>query len=298
MKVIRTYLPAILAVSCWSLSFVWIKDAYADFTPLSLVMVRLLGASVLLIIIGLISKKLQRIKRGDLLLFITLAFFEPFLYFLGESFGMTMVSSTLGAVIVSTIPLFTPLLSYVLLKEKVSVSNVIGIILSLLGVLIIVVKFDGGLSAPLAGILLMFLAVFAAIFYPIFLKKLAHHYTGVSIVAYQSIFGIFFFLPLFVYFDYKTFIATSFSSDSIIAAIELTIFASTLAFLFFTESVRRIGVMRSNVFANLIPVLTAMLAFFFRGEDLSSQKIAGISIVIIGLFVSQMKFKRRHETKS
>lgn len=298
MKVIRTYLPAILAVSCWSLSFVWIKDAYADFTPLSLVMVRLLGASVLLIIIGLISKKLQRIKRGDLLLFITLAFFEPFLYFLGESFGMTMVSSTLGAVIVSTIPLFTPLLSYVLLKEKVSVSNVIGILLSLLGVLIIVVKFDGGLSAPLAGILLMFLAVFAAIFYPIFLKKLAHRYTGVSIVAYQSIFGIFFFLPLFVYFDYKTFIATSFSSDSIIAAIELTIFASTLAFLFFTESVRRIGVMRSNVFANLIPVLTAMLAFFFRGEDLSSQKIAGISIVIIGLFVSQMKFKRRHETKS
>ncbi len=289
MNALRTYIPILIAVTCWALSFVWVKNAYTDFTPLSLILSRLIGASILLVIIGLFSKKLQRIKQGDLLLFIGLAFFEPFLYFLGESFGMMLVSSTLGAVIISTIPLFTPIISYILIKEKVSLFNVIGILLSLTGVLLIAFNEDDRLSASLSGILLMFLAVFAAVFYPVFLKKIAHRYTGVSIVAYQNMFGIIFFIPLFLYYDFNTFISTQYSAKSVIALIELTIFASTFAFLFFTASVKRIGVMRSNVFVNLIPAMTAIFAFFIRGDELNTQKILGILIVIFGLFISQKK---------
>lgn len=293
MKILKTYLPIVSAMTCWALSFVWIKDAYSDFSPLSLVVTRLIGASILLLVIGTLTKKMQAIKQGDLKLFIGIAFFEPFLYFLGESFGMQQVSSTLGAVIISTIPLFTPLISYFMIKEKITIPNIVGILISLAGVLIIVLRNDGSMTAPLSGILMLFVAVFAAIFYPVFLKPLAHRYTGTTIVAYQSIFGLIFFLPLFFIFEYSTFITTSFSSKSLIAAAELTVFASVFAFLFFTASVKNIGVMKSNTFVNLIPAFTAVFAFFILGESLTITKAMGIVIVITGLFVSQLKFKKK-----
>lgn len=293
MKILKTYLPIVSAMTCWALSFVWIKDAYSDFSPLSLVVTRLIGASILLLVIGTLTKKMQAIKQGDLKLFIGIAFFEPFLYFLGESFGMQQVSSTLGAVIISTIPLFTPLISYFMIKEKITIPNIVGIFISLAGVLIIVLRNDGSMTAPLSGILMLFVAVFAAIFYPVFLKPLAHRYTGTTIVAYQSIFGLIFFLPLFFIFEYSTFITTSFSSKSLIAAAELTVFASVFAFLFFTASVKNIGVMKSNTFVNLIPAFTAVFAFFILGESLTITKAMGIVIVITGLFVSQLKFKKK-----
>lgn len=293
MKILKIYLPIVSAMTCWALSFVWIKDAYSDFSPLSLVVTRLIGASILLLVIGTLTKKMQAIKQGDLKLFIGIAFFEPFLYFLGESFGMQQVSSTLGAVIISTIPLFTPLISYFMIKEKITIPNIVGIFISLAGVLIIVLRNDGSMTAPLSGILMLFVAVFAAIFYPVFLKPLAHRYTGTTIVAYQSIFGLIFFLPLFFIFEYSTFITTSFSSKSLIAAAELTVFASVFAFLFFTASVKNIGVMKSNTFVNLIPAFTAVFAFFILGESLTITKAMGIVIVITGLFVSQLKFKKK-----
>lgn len=293
MKILKIYLPIVSAMTCWALSFVWIKDAYSDFSPLSLVVTRLIGASILLLVIGTLTKKMQAIKQGDLKLFIGIAFFEPFLYFLGESFGMQQVSSTLGAVIISTIPLFTPLISYFMIKEKITIPNIVGIFISLAGVLIIVLRNDGSMTAPLSGILMLFVSVFAAIFYPVFLKPLAHRYTGTTIVAYQSIFGLIFFLPLFFIFEYSTFITTSFSSKSLIAAAELTVFASVFAFLFFTASVKNIGVMKSNTFVNLIPAFTAVFAFFILGESLTITKAMGIVIVITGLFVSQLKFKKK-----
>lgn len=293
MKILKIYLPIVSAMTCWALSFVWIKDAYSDFSPLSLVVTRLIGASILLLVIGTLTKKMQAIKQGDLKLFIGIAFFEPFLYFLGESFGMQQVSSTLGAVIISTIPLFTPLISYFMIKEKITIPNIVGIFISLAGVLIIVLRNDGSMTAPLSGILMLFVAVFAAIFYPVFLKPLAHRYTGTTIVAYQSIFGLIFFLPLFFIFEYSSFITTSFSSKSLIAAAELTVFASVFAFLFFTASVKNIGVMKSNTFVNLIPAFTAVFAFFILGESLTITKAMGIVIVITGLFVSQLKFKKK-----
>jgi drug/metabolite transporter (DMT)-like permease len=73
--------------------------------------------------------------------------------------------------------------------------------------------------------------------------------------------------------------------------LQLAIFASSLAFLFFTMTVEKIGVSKANVFSNLIPVFTAVFSFFIIGETFSVQKIAGIFIVIFGVFLSQLKKK-------
>lgn len=293
MEKLKTYIAAVLSMTAWALSFVWIKVAYESFQPISLIFFRLVGASLLMLTIGLLFKNIQPIKKGDFHLFLILAFFEPFLYFMGESFGMRYVSSTLGAVIISTIPLFAPFAGWFIVKEKVTLNNMVGIITSLAGVFLITYNFGAGSTASALGIGLMFLAVFAAIFYTVFLRKLTNHYTGATIVTYQSIIGLLYFTPVFLFFEMPEFSFTAISRSSYYALIQLTIIASVLAFLLFTYSVKRMGITKANAFVNLIPAITYIFAIIILGETISAQKIAGILVVIVGLFVCQINFRKK-----
>ena len=78
----------------------------------------------------------------------------------------------------------------------------------------------------------------------------------------------------------------------------LSVFASVVAFVLFAGAVRQVGVARTNVFVNLIPVFTAILSWFILDEVISLPKWIGISIVVAGLFVSQsgkISFKKVKE---
>src|SRR4030042_1462657 len=126
------YAIVVMAMLIWGMTFILYKQVYTVLHPLTLVFLRLLIASPVLMIVSLFSGKLQRIRRKDFPYFLILAFFEPFLYFIGESFGMKMVSSSLGSVIIATIPLFTPLAAYLLYNERFTYVNVTGILISIL----------------------------------------------------------------------------------------------------------------------------------------------------------------------
>jgi drug/metabolite transporter (DMT)-like permease len=86
-KSLLVYGSIILAMIFWSFPFVWTKVVYLVYNPITTVFLRLLISSILLFIIGKGFKKLDTIKKEDRLGILALAFFEPFLYFLGESFG-------------------------------------------------------------------------------------------------------------------------------------------------------------------------------------------------------------------
>ena len=120
------YGAALLSMIFWSFSFVWVKVVYEAYGPLTTVLFRLILSSGMLLAFTLLARKLQRIKPGDFKYFILLAFFEPFLYFMGESYGLKYVSSTVAAVIVATIPLFSPILAWYFYKEKLSRTNLFG----------------------------------------------------------------------------------------------------------------------------------------------------------------------------
>lgn len=292
MQIIKKYYPVVLTMFCWAISFIWVKIAYEQFNPVNLVTLRILGAAIIFFMFGMFFKRVQPIKRNDLKYFLAMALFEPFLYFMGESHGMLYISSTLAAVIISTIPLFTPIASYYFLKEKITPALFIGIFMSLTG--IVVMEFSGLTNGTIhvKGILLMMVAVFSATLFPIFLSKLTANYSTMTILAYQNLFGFIMFLPFFLAFEFKETIQTVYTTRSLMALGGLTLFSSVLAFIFFTKSIKTIGVSKSNAFVNLIPVITAFLAYFILNEQLGINKIIGISIVISGLFLSQIKLKQ------
>jgi drug/metabolite transporter (DMT)-like permease len=217
-----------------------------------------------------------------------LALFEPFLYFLGESFGLTYVSATVGSVLISTIPVVASIGAWIFFKERLKVINYAGIIISFLGIIVFVLNVEGALTFNIKGLSLLTLAVFSASGYNLTLSRLVGKYEPVFIVNLQNIIGAILFLPVFLIFDFKHFIETPFTLGSLTPIIELSVFASCGAFILFAYSVRNMGITRANVFTNFIPIFTAFFSFLILGDKLTVQNIFGMVIVITGLIMSQM----------
>ena len=288
---------ALGAAFFWSFSFIWFKIAYQGYNPITVVIFRLAFAALLMTVIAIGMKKLQKISRKDFRLFVLMSFFEPFLYFIGESYGLKYISSTIAAVIVATIPLITPVFAWFFYREKVKWMNAFGLIFSFFGVALVVLNGSLQFDASPLGVGLEFIAVFAAIAYSIVLRNLVGKYNTFSIIAWQNIIGVIFFLPIWLTFEFNDFIARPFNPEAFKAIVFLAVFASTLAFVFFTQSIRQLGVTRSNTFINLIPVFVAVLSFFILNDQLGLQQIIGIIIVVAGLFLAQIKRTKKEETE-
>jgi drug/metabolite transporter (DMT)-like permease len=278
----------------WSFSFIWFKVANESFRPLTIVFIRLLLSVCLLSLFLFLTGKFVKIKKEHRKLFFLLALFEPFLYFLGESFGLTYVSATVASVLISTIPVFATLGAWILFRERLKLINYAGIIVSFLGVLVFILNKNGTLSFNIKGLLLLTFAVFSAVGYNLTLSKLVGSYSPVFIVNVQNVIGAILFLPVFLFSDFSHLLNAPFSFRHFIPIIELAVFASCGAFILFAYSVRNIGITRANVFSNCIPVFTAFFSFILLGDKLTLQNITGMVIVITGLFMSQINGKRKN----
>ncbi len=286
-NIFLVYFLTLMAIVFWGISYVWMKVVYNYYEPITTMFLRLSLSTVFLFIILSFFGKKEKIQKEDYKSFVILSFFSPFCYFIGESFGLKFVTPTIAAVIIATIPVFTPLLGYLVFSERITRLNLLGFFVSFTGVIIMVLDFEFRFSASPLGIGLLFFAVISALVNIVYLKKLTLKYSSTTIIKVQNFLGALFFLPLFLIFDFSTFITVQPTSELVWALLKLAIFASTLAFVFFTIAVRVIGVARTSVFANLIPVFTAVFSYFLLRESIDLSKILGIIIVISGIYLSQ-----------
>lgn len=283
----KVYLFAVLSMLFWGLSFVWFKIVVKWYEPITIIFLRLIISGSLMMVFMLLTRSWQTIKRKHLKYFLLLAFAQPFCYFLGESFGLKLVSSTIASVIIATIPLFSPFAGYFLVREKVTIPVVLGIVFSFFGIILMLINPDFSLNASPKGVLLLFLAVFAAVAYSVIIRKISHEYNPVTIITHQNLIGAVYFLPLFMVFDFQHFITVTPTRELIMALLQLSVFASTLAYVFYIIAIKGIGVIKANVFANLIPVFTGFFSFIILGETFTALKIAGMLLVLFGVVVSQ-----------
>lgn len=285
------YVSIMIAMSIWACSFLFTQGALKSFNPITAVTIRMTMAACFLGCYGLLSRSLQMVRRKDVPLFLMAGFAQPFCYFVCEAYGLTMVSATVASVILSTIPLFSPVFAWLIVRERVTVTNVAGIVISLVGVLLIVFERQQMVVRPL-GLICLFASVLAAVVYSALLRKIPSSYSNVSIVFYVHLASLCFFYPTFLIFDLRHWGERAVLPSSVVCLVVLALFASMLGYILFCKSVRVIGVTRSNAFCNVMPGVTALAVWIIFGEQLPAVKWVGIAIVIAGLFVSQMRTRK------
>lgn len=288
------YLGTLAAMFFWGIAFVWTKIVFQYYGPFTTLLFRLIISSVLLTVYSRVMKKSERIAGKDWPVFLLLAFLEPFCYFMGESFGLLLVSSTLASIMIGLIPVISPFFAYLFYREKLSMVNIAGLIVSFMGLAIFTTTGGAQLDASLRGMLFLLFAVLSGIGYSIVVKNLAGRYRPLTIVRVQNMIGGLYFLPLMLGFELKQTLAVDPPANVILNLVMLALFGSSLAFIFITVSIRELGISRTNVFTNIIPVITAISAYYLLDESFTERKIVGMVIIITGIFLSQYRKRRRN----
>lgn len=318
MKKIVPYIAVVVAMLLWAGAGIAVKEALIVFTPLTLIVLRFSLAVLLMAIVGGLCKNndilgLQRVDKKHLPLFVLGGLFQPFLYFIFETYTyQSFASPTIAEAMLSTQPIMAPLFAWLLLREGITKNNILGIIVSTVGMLLLLLvgSDNYNLGNPW-GILLAILTVSMSVSYSVVLRRIPTRYSSLTIVFYVQSFALLLFIPLWGIVDgsevLSLFCCKSATRITEIASAEqwtksllsvgyLAVFASVTAFVLFCYTVRKIGVTRANVFNNVRPVFTALLMLCIAGEVLPFGKLLGIILIIIGLFISQKTAKQTANT--
>ena len=295
-------MSVVFAMLCWAGAGIAVKEALVVFSPLTLIVLRFSLAIVLMLLVGVLFRRnevlgLQRVEKRDIPLFVLGGLFQPFLYFIFETYTyQSFASPTIAEAMLSTQPIMAPILAFIILREKVTRNNVVGILISTMGMLLLLLvgANNFALGNPW-GVLLAIVTVSMSVGYTIILRRIPTRYSSLSIVFYVQLVALVLFYAVWGVFDRQslqdTIAPLSADLNPVIAVGYLAVFASVTAFILFCYTVRQIGVTRANVFNNVRPVFTALLMWVIFDEQLPIWKWVGIIVIVIGLFISQKQRK-------
>lgn len=287
------YLVSVLAITLWGISYIWTDKLIGLGIPVFyFVFVRILLAGICLLLLNAATRQLQAIKKKDLPKFLLLALFEPFIYFLAESYGIKLTGSpTLSSMVIATIPIFSVAAGFVFFRERINWVNAIGIILAIGGICLVVMS-HGELGPDFIwGIILLIVAVISEVGHASVTKSLSSNYSSQVIVMYQFLIGSVYLFPMFIFKGLDDFSPAYLSFEVWIPIICLAVLCSSLAFSLWVNTIKHLGVAKSSIFTALIPVASALASWALGYEFLTMRQWGGVLISAVGVILSQYCIK-------
>ncbi len=288
------YLLAALAAVQWGMTSIFGKamfDFQAD--PLTVSTLRAtLVLVTLVLILGLFRREWLFVRRGDRLFFFAYGLIVAlglYVYFV----AIERVGATVSTLLLYTYPVFVTLLAVLFLEERLTFHKGLALALTVAGVALVADAYrpgsDGsaGLVADvdLVGILLGLLAAFLVAARSIFGKKAVAGYSNWTILLYSFGLAGLFLMAGQVLFLGPPDLDHPISFWGLLAGLA---WVSTLGGnLAYVSALARIEASRASTTTAIQPVLTAVLAYAFFGETLSSVQILGALLVLAGVLIVQ-----------
>ncbi len=196
-----------------------------------------------------------------------------------------------GILMISTIPVMIILISSVLKIEKTNNFQIIGVVLSLVGVFCIITKADLELIKNLdfnKGDLSMTIAMFSWATYSALLKKKKYKLSQISLLQVIISFGFIFLIPIY-FIESKIGNPLSFSLPFFSILAYAVLFPAIASYLFWIKGISIIGTNRAGIFLHLMPIFGAILAMIIFKEKFMFYHILGAIFIIIGITLSNKK---------
>lgn len=240
------YLLSVLAILLWGMSYIWSDSLISQEVPIFyFVPLRILIAGLILLLFNLLSCNFKPIARKDLWKFMLLSLFEPLVYFLCETYGIKETGSpTISAMIIASVPIVSVIAGCTLFKEKVTFVNVLGILVTLAGVLLVLSSQGEDCKGGnfVLGLVLLVLAVFAEVGHASMTKFLSGDYKPQVIAMYQFLIGSVYLLPFFIFKGLDGFEARYLSWQVLRPILFLALLCSSLAFSLWAMTIKKLGV--------------------------------------------------------
>ncbi len=289
------YILLILTTLFWSGNFIVGKAASTyGIPPFSLNFYRWLFAGLILLPFTLdeILKKKKYIFNNIgffIILGITsITIFNSTVYY--SLYYMQVIS---GVLMISTIPVWIMFISSILGIEKTNKFQILGVILSLLGVLFIITKSDLQVIQNLAfnrGDLIMATGMFAWALYSALLKKKTYEISQITLLEVVIITGLIFLVPIYI-LEMNLGNQIVIGKPFILTLSYVVIFPGLASFFFWIKGIGIIGANRAGVFLHLMPVFGSIMAIIFFDESFMFYHLLGAIFIIAGITLSNKKIK-------
>jgi len=295
MQNTKAYIMLVCATLFWAGNFMVGKLAYLEnIPPMSLVFFRWLLVWIILLPFTYkeISKNKDIILNNLPLLFFlaltSVGLFNSFTYL------ALVYTQVINASLFNTaIPAAIIFLCFLLNIEKTNKFQILGLIISVLGILAIITKLDFNILLSLnfnKGDLIMIGGVITWGLYSSFLKKKTFNLPLLTLVHVLCTFGLIFILPQFLY-ELSHGLTIKFNSNLIYTLIYLALFPSIGSYYCWAGSVAIIGANRAGIFLSLIPFFSTLMAISFFDEKFQFFHLIGSILIILGLFLSNKESK-------
>ena len=283
----------VLATLFWAGNFIVGKAAFVeDIPPMSLVFFR--WSLVWLILLPFTYKEIIKhkeviLKNLPLLFFLALTSVGLFNSFTYLALVHTQVIN--ASLFNTAIPAMIILLCFIFKIEKTNRFQIMGLILSVLGILSIITKLDFNILLTLnfnKGDIIMIGGVVTWGLYSSFLKKKKFTLPLLPLVHILCTFGLLFILPQFL-FEISQGKIIKFDINLSYILIYLALFPSIGSYYCWAGAVSIIGANRAGIFLSLIPLFSTILAMFFFNENFYFFHFIGSVLIVLGLILSNKK---------
>ena len=274
---------------CWAGNWVVGRAIHEQVPPLTLNFWRWTGSLLLILPVSWLSLREQwpllvRHWRWALpMAAIAGAIFQSMVYL-----GLQSTTALNGALIVALVPVVVVMIAAALLGDRIGARQGLGILLSLAGAVVIIVRGEVSVLRALAfnpGDLWILAAVPVWSLYTVLLKRWPVGLDRMSFLAAIALIGVVLQFPLYAW-EWTSGRHMLVTTESIAAIAYTAVFASFLAFVFYNKALERTTPAVAGLFHHLHPAFTALLGMVFLGERMGWHHALGVAFIVLGLYLT------------
>lgn len=284
---ILAHVGALITVTAWGVSFVSTKVLLENgLGPAEIYIYRFILAYILILIAC--HNRLWANSFRDELLFMTCGLCAGSIYFISENMALEYTYVTNVSLLVTTSPLITTMLMWMLYKnEKLGKGTIIGSLIAFIGVACVIFNSSSNVEIKPLGDILSLLAALSWSIYSLVLKKLNALYSVMFISRKTFFYGVLTALP-FMFFQPEICSPTVLLKTEVWAnLLFLGAFASMIAYILWAQSVKHLGAIKASNYMYISPIITLVASVAFLGEPLSIIGGIGCALILGGMWFGE-----------
>ncbi len=272
----------------WGSTFVFVNLIVQEVPPVLGAFLRFLIASLLFGAILFFSKEGRTVlKKEDLARIIILGISGVFIYNYFFFWGLKITTPINGSLIIAANPAATALLSALYLKEKITLNQYAGILISFFGVGLVITRGSFAVVAALnfnPGDLMILVCMLSWAVFAIVGKEVMLRLSPLEATTYATLAGTIMFLP-FVAWPLREEGLSSISLNTWAALLYMGIIGSVTAFLLFYKALRYTTASQAAIFVNMVPLFT-MIISVFMGQPVFALQVVGGALIVFGVAIT------------
>ena len=287
-------LAALVGNGIFGFSFMFSRMALTVSSPFVMLAWRFSAAFAFINVLSVVSrwKNLSgwlrfQIPWRECMPLIFLGLIQPVVYFLCESYGISMTNATVSGVIIALIPIVALVCGFLFMKERPSFKQIAFSVLSILGVIVMTLQQSADGDIRFLGIVLLVGAVVCGAAYNILSRKLSGRFSALERTYVMMRAAAVSCVTLAVFENISSpdrILAPAGNLTFLLSILYLSLFSSILAFLFLNYAATVLPVSKSTAFCNITTVLSVFAGVVFLGESITVVSLIAAAVIIVGVF--------------